>query len=116
MVSTISSAGVFATSLPKARMSLRTPVEVSLSVAKTAPASGWSASAFSSKAGGTAWPYGTATFTISMPKALHKPFQRSPHRPAIRPMAFEPGGQQFDTAASMPPVPEAVNATTVFFV
>ena len=54
MASTISTAGVGATSLPKAAMSLRTPVAVSLSVAVTAAASGCLASASASCSGGQA--------------------------------------------------------------
>ena len=44
------------------------------------------------------------------------PLQRSPQRPAIRQIAFSPGGQQFATAASIPPVPDAVSTSTGFFV
>src|SRR5947207_7820799 len=48
-----------------------------------------------------------------MPNDLAMFRQRSPQRPQVQRIALPPGGTQLDTAASMPPVPEAVMARTV---
>ena len=42
--------------------------------------------------------------------------QRSPQRPALRQITLPPGGTQLTTAASMPPVPEQVSVSTGLFV
>ena len=72
--------------------------------------------AFSSWSGRTASPYGTSTGMMFTPNALQMPRQRSPHRPEISKIAFSPGATQPLTAASIPPVPDAVSTRTEFFV
>ncbi len=56
------------------------------------------------------------TLIDSTPKALHRFFQRSPQRPEMRQIALSPVARRLPTAASMPPVPEAVSGSTAFFV